>query len=76
MGEVQRIDEDNIAPRTRRLYLRASAIALVGNLLLVVVKGAAARVSGSSAVYADAANSAADVAYSLFLVIGLWLSLL
>ena len=75
VGEVQRIDEDNVAPHTRHLYIQASAIALVGNLLLIAAKGAAAWVSGSSAVYADAANSAADVAYSLFLGIGLWLSL-
>lgn len=75
MAEVQRIDEDNVTPLTRRLYLRASVIALVGNALLVAAKGAAAWVSGSSAVYADAANSAADVAYSLFLGVGLWLSL-
>jgi cation diffusion facilitator family transporter len=75
LGEVQRIGEDNIAPHTRRLYLRASAIALLGNVLLLVAKGAATWISGSSAVYADAANSAADVAYSLFLGVGLWLSL-
>lgn len=75
MGEVQRIDEDNIAPQIRLLYLRASAIALAGNLVLLVAKGAAAAVSGSSAVYADAANSAADLFYSLFLGVALWLSL-
>lgn len=75
MAELQRIDEDHVTPRTRHLYLQASAIALVGNVLLMAAKGAAAWVSGSSAVYADAANSAADVAYSLFLGLGLWLSL-
>lgn len=75
MEEVQRIDEDNVPPRTRRLYLQASAIAMVGNVLLLAGKGAAAWISGSSAVYADAANSAADVAYSLFLWLALWLSL-
>lgn len=72
---VQRIDEDNISPETRRLYLRASIITLVANLALVAAKGAAAAASGSSAVFADAANSAADVAYSLFLGVALWLSL-
>ena len=75
LREVQRVGEDTIAPRTRRLYLQASVIALLGNALLLVAKGATAWISGSSAVYADAANSAADVAYSLFLGIGLWLSL-
>jgi len=75
LAEVQRIDEDNVPPHTRRLYLRASVIALVGNLALMGAKGFAAAFSGSSAVYADAANSAADVFYSLFLGVALWLSL-
>ena len=75
LAEVQRIDEDNVPPHTRRLYLRASVIALVGNLALMGAKGFAAALSGSSAVYADAANSAADVFYSLFLGVALWLSL-
>ena len=75
MTDVLRVDEDNVPPHTRGLYLRASALALVGNLLLVAAKGAAAWVSGSSAVFADAANSASDVAYSLLMGIGLWLSL-
>jgi len=75
LAEVQRIDEDNVPPHTRRLYLRASVITLVGNLALMGAKGFAAAFSGSSAVYADAANSAADVFYSLFLGVALWLSL-
>lgn len=75
LAEVQRIDEDNVPPHTRRLYLRASVITLVGNLALMGAKGFAAALSGSSAVYADAANSAADVFYSLFLGVALWLSL-
>jgi cation diffusion facilitator family transporter len=75
MQRVQRVDEDSIAPQTRRLYLRASIIAVVGNLALMAAKAAAAAASGSSAVYADAANSAADVVYSLFLGVALWLSL-
>lgn len=75
LAEVQRIDEDNVPPHTRRLYLHASVITLVGNLALMGAKGFAAALSGSSAVYADAANSAADVFYSLFLGVALWLSL-
>jgi len=75
LGEIQRVDIDNVPPHTRRLYLQASLVALLGNALLVIGKGAAALVSGSSALYADAANSAADVAYSLLMGVGLWLSL-
>ena len=72
---IQRVDSHNVCSTTRLLYTRASLIAFAGNLLLLVGKGLAARVSGSSAVYADAANSASDLIYSLFMGLGLWLSL-
>lgn len=73
--QIQQVDADNIRPTTRRLYAQASLLAFAGNLLLLVAKGLAARASGSSAVYADAANSASDLVYSLFMGLGLWLSL-
>lgn len=73
--QIQQVDTDNICSTTRRLYTRASLIAFAGNLVLLIAKGLAARVSGSSAVYADAANSASDLIYSLFMGLGLWLSL-
>ena len=74
-NRIQRIDVDNISAATRRLYTRASLVSLLGNLLLVLGKGMGAWVSGSSAIYADAANSASDLAYSLLMGFGLWLSL-
>lgn len=74
-GEPYRIDRDTIDPALRRLYIRASVIALGGNLLLLAAKAAAAYASGSSAILADAGNSASDVAYSLLMGLGLWLSL-
>lgn len=61
-------------PQRRRLYTRALVITLVGNLLLAVSKGIVAYISGSTAVYADAANSAADLLYSLLMVLGLWVA--
>ncbi len=73
--QVHRVDRDNISAATRRLYSRASLVAVVGNLALFGAKWAAAQTSGSSAIYADAANSASDVAYSLLMGLGLWLSL-
>jgi len=73
--EVQFVDRDHIEPRTRALYTRASAVAIIGNALLFAAKGAAALATGSSAVLADAANSGSDVAYSLLMAIGLWASL-
>ena len=33
-----------------------------------------AYISGSVALYADAANSVSDVVYSLFMVVGLWMA--
>ena len=57
-----------------RQFRHALVITLTGNILLAVVKSIAARMSGSSAIYADAINSISDVLYSILLVIGLWLS--
>lgn len=73
--EPHRVDRDNIDPALRRLYLQASAVALGGNLFLLLAKGAAALTSRSSAIYADAGNSASDVAYSILMGFGLWFSL-
>ena len=73
--ELHRVERDTIDPALRRTYTRASAIALAGILLLLAAKAYAAYTSGSSAIYADAGNSASDVAYSLLMGLGLWLSL-
>jgi cation diffusion facilitator family transporter len=73
--QPQRIASDQLQPQTRRLYASASLIAIVGNIVLLAAKSLAARASQSSAIYADAANSAGDVAYSLLMGFGLWLSL-
>ena len=53
------------------LYKKALVITLGGNLLLAVSKGIVAALSGSAAIYSDAANSASDVVYSLLMVLGL-----
>jgi cation diffusion facilitator family transporter len=55
-------------------YRQAMLITLAGNIFLAVIKSFAAYWSGSSAMYADAANSVSDVLYSILLVIGLWMS--
>jgi cation diffusion facilitator family transporter len=64
------------APEAGRypLYRRALIITVVGNILLVVSKGIIARLSGSVGLYADMANSGADVLYSLLMVLGLWVA--
>jgi len=61
-------------PDQNRYYRIAMSITLGGNLLLAVGKGVAAWLSGSSAVYSDAANSVSDVVYSLLMVLGLWVA--
>jgi cation diffusion facilitator family transporter len=50
-------------------------LTLGGNLLLAVAKGIAAWLSGSAAIYSDAANSVSDVVYSLLMVAGLWMAM-
>lgn len=74
-SDIQLIDADRIPPHRRRLYVQASVATILGNLGLLLAKGLAVHISRSSAIYADAANSASDVAYSLFMGLGLWLSL-
>ncbi len=61
--------------RRERLYRSAITITLAGNLVLVTVKALAAMLSGSVALYADAANSASDVFYSFTIALGLWMAL-
>ena len=61
-------------PEVSRLYTTALVITLGGNLLLAAVKIIAAAISGSAALFADAANSSSDVVYSLLMVLGLWVA--
>ena len=56
------------------LFRRAMVITLLGNVLLAGIKIAAAKLSGSSAIYSDAINSISDVLYSILLIVGLWIS--
>jgi len=61
-------------PERGKLFRTALIITVAGNILLAVAKGIAAAISGSAALYADAANSVSDVAYSLLMVLGLWVA--
>jgi cation diffusion facilitator family transporter len=72
---IRRLDRSAVSPSVQQVYRQATIIALVGNAFLLAIKAIAAHLSGSSALYADAANSAADLAYSVLMLIGLWLSL-
>jgi len=72
--KTRRVARQTVSRETSRLYQRAGYVALVGNILLFTAKAVVAWVSGSSAIFADAANSGSDVAYSLLMFVGLWLS--
>lgn len=61
-------------PEVERQYRRALTITVFGNVLLAVSKAVVAGLSGSAALYADAANSISDVIYSFLMVFGLWLA--
>ncbi len=72
---MQWIRDHQSEPEIKQAYQLALIITLAGNILLAVGKGLAAYLTGSTALYADAANSVADVVYSLAMVVGLWLVL-
>lgn len=61
-------------PEVSRLYTRALWVTLGGNLVLAASKITVAALSGSAAIFSDAANSASDVAYSILMVLGLWVA--
>lgn len=58
-----------------RAYQIALIITLAGNVLLAAGKGLASYFTGSTALYADTANSISDVVYSLALILGIWMAL-
>lgn len=61
-------------PQRERLYRQALLVTGLGNLTLAVVKAIAAAMTGSAALYSDAANSISDVLYSVMMVLGLWVA--
>lgn len=71
---VIQVRPHQIDPARMALYRRVFVIAIVGNGLLAASKGTVGVISGSNAVLADAANSMSDVLYTIFLIVGLWLS--
>jgi len=71
---IRHIRPSQIDPVRLRLYQRAIWIALLGNGTLALAKGAAAWMSGSTALLATAVDSATDLVYTLFMAWGLWRS--
>ena len=72
--QMQFIREARPDPERWRRLKRALFITILGNLGLAVGKGIVAAISGSAALYADAANSISDVFYSLLMSLGLWIA--
>lgn len=54
-----------------KLYRTALIVTICGNVLLAGGKAVVAYLTGSAAIYADAANSISDVVYSILMVVGL-----
>ncbi len=58
-----------------KLYRTALIVTICGNILLAGGKAAVAYLTGSAAIYADAANSISDVVYSILMVVGLTMAM-
>ncbi len=71
---MKRVRYDAVDIQRLKRYKQAILISISGNIFLAVLKGIMAWLSGSSAVFSDAANSLGDTLYSIFMGIGLYLS--
>lgn len=69
------IREEQPKAQNNKLYRTAIVITILGNILLVAGKGIAAYITNSSALYADTANSASDVVYSLLMALGILIAI-
>lgn len=71
---MQWVRKQSIDKKQKKIYRKAMIITLAGNVLLASSKAIIAYLSGSVALYADAANSISDVIYSVMMVWGLYVS--
>lgn len=69
------IRSGNIDLLKKKSFITVIIVTLIGNLVLAVGKGWIASVTGSSALYSDAANSISDVIYSILVAIGLFVAI-
>jgi len=72
--KIRKIRPEKHNQEENQTYLNAVLIAFSGNLILAVAKGLLAWITGSSAIFSDAANSISDTFYSLLMGLGLYLS--
>jgi cation diffusion facilitator family transporter len=68
---IRYVRPSHIDPAQWRLYQRAIWIAVLGNVTLVLAKGAVAWLSGSTALLATAVDSASDLVYTFVMAWGL-----
>lgn len=59
----------------KKSFIIVIIITLIGNLVLAIGKGWIASLTGSAALYSDAANSISDVVYSILVAIGLFIAM-
>ena len=59
----------------KKSFITVIIVTLIGNLALAVGKGWIASITGSAALYSDAANSISDVFYSILVAIGLYIAM-
>jgi len=71
---LRKIRNENQKRGMQNLYRKAIIYSILGNIILTLIKGFIAWISGSSAVFSDAANSFSDTIYSVFMGFGLYLS--
>jgi cation diffusion facilitator family transporter len=71
---MQWVRKQSIDNNQKKTYRKAMGVTLAGNILLASSKAVVAYLSGSVALYADAANSISDVIYSVMMVWGLYVS--
>lgn len=71
---MKRVRSDVPDEERSSLYRKAILVAIGGNLFLTIMKGFLAWISGSSAVFSDAANSLSDTLYSIIMGLGLYMS--
>jgi len=71
---MQWVRKQSIDKNQKKIYRKAMIFTLSGNILLASSKAIIAYLSGSVALFADAANSISDVIYSIMMVWGLYVS--
>jgi len=71
---IREVRPEKHNPAQHKTYRNAVLVAFVGNFVLAIAKSFLAWLTGSSAIFSDAANSISDTFYSILMGLGLHLS--